>query len=42
MKAEVFRNILGHEYATIYQFIDVEDYTAWEKFVSAASNDKKY
>jgi hypothetical protein len=42
VEAEAFRNILGHEYATFYVTVDVEDYAAWEQFVSAASNDSKY
>ena len=41
VKAETFINILGHEYATLYFTIDVEDYAAWEQFVSASSNDSK-
>ena len=41
VSVQVFRNILGHEYATLYVTIDVEDYAAWEQFVSAASNDSK-
>ena len=41
VRFEVFRNILGHEYATLYVTIEVEDYAAWEQFVSAAGNDSK-
>ena len=33
--------ILGHEYATLYFTTDVEDYAAWEQFVSEVSKDSK-
>jgi hypothetical protein len=42
VRAQIYRNILGHEYATAYLFVDVEDYPAWEQFVAKASGDPKY
>ena len=38
---QVYTNILGHEYATAYFMIDVEDYSAWERFVAKSSKDQK-
>jgi hypothetical protein len=38
---QVYTNILGHEYATAYQMIDVEDYSAWRRFVAASSKDQE-
>ena len=38
---QVYTNILGHEFATAYVTIDVEDYSAWRRFVDAASKDQK-
>ena len=38
---QVYTNILGHEYATAYIIIDVEDYSAWKRFVAAASKDQE-
>ena len=42
VNVRVYKNILGHEYATAYLFVDVHDYAAWEQFVSRASNDPEY
>ena len=38
---QVYTNILGHEYATAYFMIDVEDYPAWKRFVAASSKDQE-